>query len=632
MRGEPLGVTAAILPQEKEEVTLIFFAGSDGSVIRMFPSAVRQGSVCADEIILIAPFAAGVEVAAAFRLPDGREIPEEVMTPLQEVEGVTDANGCVFSGWFLRLPASVATRAGKVVAQFYFYLSDGGRIASEASEFAVSRGVCAALPEQPDESVYTQILNNLSDLSSAVTGGEFASRAVFAWREDGVYGANEICYVPDEAGHGSFVRSKVAGNSQPPYVGTALNVNAWEELIDFSEIYAAFEKAETNAEDALSAAASAEESMRSAVQSAESAILSAENASSAETNAENASAEAQVYAREAEQIVSGVEETISGMIGGLATKEELEKLVEGEVVAAHASFADEAGKTSFPLKIVVDGDIISFSGEKEETVTINTSSSTDPNAVHFTPQTLSEQFKQQARANIGAQEVGDYQPAGNYVTSEQLTEALAGKANTSGEYADISAGHAADADNAVAADRATCDENGDNIVSTYARKDGSYGSLHAGSADTAETAQKAAADSAGNEISATYLKTQALLDKTYPVGSIYMSLQSTSPASLFGGSWTQITNKFLYATGTYGAGATGGSEAVTLTLEQLPSHGHSIPVIEAGMGKGGNNQIQYDGWGDSLVPNRLSSDISGSNQPHNNMPPFYVVYMWRRTA
>ena len=46
----------------------------------------------------------------------------------------------------------------------------------------------------------------------------------------------------------------------------------------------------------------------------------------------------------------------------------------------------------------------------------------------------------------------------------------------------------------------------------------------------------------------------------YPVGSIYMSVNSTSPQTLFGGTWEQIKDTFLLASGTsYSNGATGGS-------------------------------------------------------------------------
>ena len=38
------------------------------------------------------------------------------------------------------------------------------------------------------------------------------------------------------------------------------------------------------------------------------------------------------------------------------------------------------------------------------------------------------------------------------------------------------------------------------------------------------------------------------LDTVYPVGSVYTSVNSTSPASLFGGTWELIQNKFLLGT------------------------------------------------------------------------------------
>lgn len=57
----------------------------------------------------------------------------------------------------------------------------------------------------------------------------------------------------------------------------------------------------------------------------------------------------------------------------------------------------------------------------------------------------------------------------------------------------------------------------------------------------------------------------------YPVGAIYASANSTSPASLFGGSWTQITNAALR--GATGVGYTG-SDTHTLTIKEIPSHRH----------------------------------------------------------
>ena len=70
----------------------------------------------------------------------------------------------------------------------------------------------------------------------------------------------------------------------------------------------------------------------------------------------------------------------------------------------------------------------------------------------------------------------------------------------------------------------------------------------------------------------------SLVDIIYPVGAIYISANSTSPATLFGGSWTQIGSRFLIAAdASYPAGTTGGAAEVTLTEDQIPSHTHTAP-------------------------------------------------------
>lgn len=68
-----------------------------------------------------------------------------------------------------------------------------------------------------------------------------------------------------------------------------------------------------------------------------------------------------------------------------------------------------------------------------------------------------------------------------------------------------------------------------------------------------------------------------LLDRTYPVGSIYMSANNVNPGTVFGGTWQQIQGKFLLgASSGHAAGSTGGSETVTLSASQLPAHTHSV--------------------------------------------------------
>lgn len=57
---------------------------------------------------------------------------------------------------------------------------------------------------------------------------------------------------------------------------------------------------------------------------------------------------------------------------------------------------------------------------------------------------------------------------------------------------------------------------------------------------------------------------------SWPVGSIYMSVNSTSPATLFGGTWQRIQDRFLIAAGsTYKAGGTGGEATHTLTAASV---------------------------------------------------------------
>ena len=68
-----------------------------------------------------------------------------------------------------------------------------------------------------------------------------------------------------------------------------------------------------------------------------------------------------------------------------------------------------------------------------------------------------------------------------------------------------------------------------------------------------------------------------IIDAIYPVGSIYMSVASTSPATLFGGTWVQIEDTFLLAAGTnHTAGDTGGEETHTLTTQEMPTHNHTF--------------------------------------------------------
>lgn len=121
----------------------------------------------------------------------------------------------------------------------------------------------------------------------------------------------------------------------------------------------------------------------------------------------------------------------------------------------------------------------------------------------------------------------------------------------------------------------------------------------------------------------------------------------TSPASFIGGTWERIEGKFIMgASDTYPAGSTGGEAEHTLTEGELPnitgdfdfqSDGNNQGIVTGAHGVFSLGQISTGGF----QPNNKidESDCArqirmsfGSNSPHNNIPPYYSVYIWRRVA
>lgn len=124
---------------------------------------------------------------------------------------------------------------------------------------------------------------------------------------------------------------------------------------------------------------------------------------------------------------------------------------------------------------------------------------------------------------------------------------------------------------------------------------------------------------------------RTILDDAYPVGAVYISYVSTSPASLFGGTWTAITGRFPY----FNAGTdTGGSNTHTLTKAQIPAHQHEMPYW-AGWGSGGSSGDMML-YGAAYTRGRddwcYTKTDGGSGGSHNNMPAYQTLYAWRRTA
>lgn len=140
-------------------------------------------------------------------------------------------------------------------------------------------------------------------------------------------------------------------------------------------------------------------------------------------------------------------------------------------------------------------------------------------------------------------------------------------------------------------------------------------------------------------------KANALVQKLHPVGSWYFSTVATNPVDIFGfGTWQLITDRFLIGAGTsYASGAMGGEAVHTLTAAELPTHQHNVLSGTLG-GNNGNYKFMlssqsmygtYDGNYGVITDDRFITAASSAycgNQPHNNIPPYYAIYMWVRTA
>ena len=131
-----------------------------------------------------------------------------------------------------------------------------------------------------------------------------------------------------------------------------------------------------------------------------------------------------------------------------------------------------------------------------------------------------------------------------------------------------------------------------------------------------------------------------IFDAIYPVGSIYMSVANTNPATIFGGTWERITGRFLLAAtdgGSSGAsqaaGNTGGEATHLLTADEsgLPSHHHTINYRNV-FASGTNRAGVYQSGTAEGIWNTANAGGSNAAAAHNNMPPFLSVYVWKRTA
>ena len=171
-------------------------------------------------------------------------------------------------------------------------------------------------------------------------------------------------------------------------------------------------------------------------------------------------------------------------------------------------------------------------------------------------------------------------------------------------------------------------------------------------------------------------KLQNILDFVHPVGSIYMTMDSQNPSTLFGGTWVR------WGEGRVPVGVSandsdfgtveqiGGEKEHPLTENEMPSHRHvgqytysntytdylhpapTSPIIQVEQGTR-EVEVQYNvikndvstvaihskgsgGVKDIYYSDKVTSTYGvaddGGNIPHNNLQPYITCYMWKRTA
>ena len=140
----------------------------------------------------------------------------------------------------------------------------------------------------------------------------------------------------------------------------------------------------------------------------------------------------------------------------------------------------------------------------------------------------------------------------------------------------------------------------------------------------------------------------------FPIGSLYCNFTvGTNPGTLLGfGTWVAAgVGRMLIGAGTgtddngtsvgFTAGTSAGRYTVTLSVGSIPSHGHPYRTTTGtgGDGSGGivldsggtqTNQVAFAGTPTNSVAQQIGG--TGGGAAHDNMPPYVVVYYWRRTA
>lgn len=128
----------------------------------------------------------------------------------------------------------------------------------------------------------------------------------------------------------------------------------------------------------------------------------------------------------------------------------------------------------------------------------------------------------------------------------------------------------------------------------------------------------------------------SLIDFFYPVGSYYETSNADfNPNTAWGGTWVEDT--YGRVTVAYQSdntpfnqvGKVGGEQTHTLTIQEMPSHNHTIDNIDYGIA---NDNVLGGSYPRMALNGTVTSNSTGGGQPHNILQPYIVVKRWHRTA
>ena len=247
--------------------------------------------------------------------------------------------------------------------------------------------------------------------------------------------------------------------------------------------------------------------------------------------------------------------------------------------------------------------------------------------------------------------------ANNAVSTANTAASNASAAVTTANTAASNASAAVTTANTAAsnASAAVSTANTANTKAETAKTTANTAASNASAAVTTANAAKTTAENAAAQVDSAIAAAANLI---YPVGSIYMSVSNTSPASLFGGTWTAFgAGRALVGINTSDtdfntAEKTGGTKTHTLTTSEMPSHKHSYQVqnrnysaaglfIPTEQGSCKKNVAsgsdlyslqpafgggEYDSYG------YFNILTAGGGGAHNNLQPYITVYMWKRVS